>query len=120
MRFLYIGLGFLCLGLGLWGVILPGLPTTPFLLCTLFFFGKSSPRLHAWFLTTSIYQKYLKTFDEQRALTKKSKAYILFISTVMIAFSIYLIPNIYGKIVVGILLLVEYWFFFFWIKTIKE
>ncbi|MDO4430392.1 MAG: DUF454 family protein [Lonepinella koalarum] len=120
MRYLYIFLGFFFLGLGILGAFLPILPTTPFLLLTLFFFGKSSERLHRWFLSTQIYQKYLKSFDEQRALTKKSKAYILFISTLMMAISFYFTPNIYGKTTIVVLLLVEYWFFFFWIKTIEE
>lgn len=120
MRYIYIFLGFVFLGLGILGAFLPILPTTPFLLLTLFFFGKSSRRLHQWFLGTQIYKKYLKTFDEQRALTKKSKAYILMLSTAMMALSFYLTPNIYGKTTIIILLLVEYWFFFFWIKTIEE
>lgn len=118
MKLVYILLGFLCLGLGIIGIFLPVLPTTPFLLCTLFFFTKSSPRLHNWFVKSKIYHKYLKTFNEQRALTAKSKAYILFISTTMMALSFYFSPNIYGKIAIIVLLLIEYWCFFFWIKTL--
>ena len=120
MKFLYIGLGFLSLGLGVVGVFLPGLPTTPFLFGTLFFFAKSSPRLHSWFLGTTIYRKHLKTFNEQRALTKKSKTYILIIATSLLVLSFYAMPNIYGKIAIGILLLVKYWFFFFRVKTIES
>lgn len=120
MRYIYIFLGFFFLGLGILGAFLPILPTTPFLLLTLFFFGKSSERLHQWFLNTQIYQKHLKSFNEQRALTKKSKACILLVSSTMMALSFYLTPNIYGKVTIAILLLVEYWFFFFWIKTIEE
>ncbi|WP_386692923.1 MULTISPECIES: YbaN family protein [unclassified Lonepinella] len=119
MRFLYIGLGFICIGLGVIGAFLPVMPTTPFLLLALFFFGKSSQRLHQWFLQTEIYKKHLKSFDEQRALTKKSKISILTLSTVMMAISFYFTP-IYGRICIVILLLIEYWFFFFWIKTINE
>lgn len=120
IRYLYIFLGFLCLGLGILGAFLPVLPTTPFLLCTLFFFGKSSSRLEHWFKQSKIYDKYLKTFNEQRALTKKSKCYILLISTLMMLLSAYAVPHIAGKIVILLLLLVEYWFFFFWIKTLPD
>ncbi|OBW95067.1 membrane protein [Gallibacterium salpingitidis] len=120
MRYFYISLGFLCLILGILGTFLPVLPTTPFLLCTLFFFGKSSPRLEAWFKQSRIYHKYLKTFNEQRALTKKAKIYILCISTLMMALSAYAVPHILGKISIVILLLIEYWFFFFWIKTLPN
>lgn len=120
MRYFYIFLGFLFLGLGILGAFLPILPTTPFLLCTLFFFGKSSPRLHNWFINTKVYHKYLKSFNEQRALTKRSKISILALSSVMMGLSFYFSPSIIGKIAIVVLLLIEYWFFFFWIKTIPE
>ncbi|HJF73774.1 MAG TPA: YbaN family protein [Gallibacterium anatis] len=120
LRYIYIALGFTCLALGILGAFLPVLPTTPFLLCTLFFFGKSSPRLEQWFKQTQIYHKYLKTFNEQRALTKRAKRSILLISTIMMALSFYFSPNLFGKIAIIALLLIEYWCFFFWIKTIPQ
>ncbi|AWX16083.1 hypothetical protein CEP48_07840 [Mergibacter septicus] len=120
MRYFYIFLGFLFLGLGILGAFLPILPTTPFLLCTLFFFGKSSSRLHNWFINTKIYHKYLKSFNEQRALTKQSKLSILTLSSIMMGISFYFSPSVIGRVAIIVLLLIEYWFFFFWIKTIPE
>ncbi|TCK01483.1 hypothetical protein EV694_0095 [Volucribacter psittacicida] len=118
MRIIYILLGFLCLALGIIGIFLPLLPTTPFLLCTLFFFTKSSERLSNWFMQTQIYHKHLKTFHEQRALTLKSKIAILCLSTSMMGLSFYFMSNIYGRISIILLLVIQYWFFFFWIKTL--
>lgn len=120
MRIIYILLGFLCLALGIIGIFLPLLPTTPFLLCTLFFFTKSSQRLSHWFMQTKIYHKYLKSFNEQRALTAKSKAYILCLSSTMMGLSFYFMSNIYGRISILVLMAIQYWFFFFWIKTLPE
>lgn len=51
MRFLWAGLGLLCVALGLIGVVLPLLPTVPFMLLAAFFFARSSERLHHWLIS---------------------------------------------------------------------
>ncbi|QPB43222.1 YbaN family protein [Rodentibacter haemolyticus] len=117
MKYVYILLGFLSLGLGIIGIFLPILPTTPFLLLTLFFFAKGSKRLEAWFLRTSVYQKHLKSFNERRAMTKKTKISILFFSTTMLLSGFYFTPSVVGRSIIAVLIAVKYWFFLFWIKT---
>jgi uncharacterized membrane protein YbaN (DUF454 family) len=68
-------------------------------------------------LETKLYQKYLKSFNERRALTKKAKISILTFSTTMLLIGFYFTPSVVGRTIIAILIAVKYWFFFFWIKT---
>lgn len=120
MKYLYIVFGFVFLALGLIGIVVPILPTVPFLLLTLFCFTKGSDRLHRWFVGTKVYHNHLKDFHQQRALTKKAKIYILSFSTTMLLIGFYFTPSVVGKSIIIALLLIKYCFFFFWIKTLEE
>jgi raw score 8.11 len=117
IKAIYIVLGCISLVLGVIGIFLPILPTTPFLLLTLYSFAQGSSRLERWFLETKLYQKYLKSFNERRALTKKAKISILTFSTTMLLIGFYFTPSVVGRTIIAILIAVKYWFFFFWIKT---
>lgn len=119
MRIIYIILGFICVGLGLIGVILPGLPTTPFLLLALYCFTKGSERVHQWFTQTQLYKKYLQEYDEKRAMTMKKKITILAIAFPFTLFAFITIPHTGGKIALSIAVVVQYWYFFYKIKTLK-
>lgn len=65
-RILWMVLGFLGLSLGAAGVILPMLPTIPFLMLAAFCFGKSSRRLHRWFIGTKLYRNNLEPQGKQK------------------------------------------------------
>ena len=120
MKYAYVLLGFVSLLLGIIGIFIPFLPTTPFLLLTLFFFTKGSKRLEAWFMHTSVYQNHLKSFNERRAMTKKTKISILALSTTMLLIGFYFTPSPIGRGIIAALIAVKYWFFLFWIKTEGE
>ena len=71
MRILFASLGFMSLGLGVIGIIVPILPTTPFLILTGYLFTKSSDRYQDWFKNTKVYKKYLSNFVENKSMTKR-------------------------------------------------
>ncbi|OOH89297.1 DUF454 domain-containing protein [Pasteurellaceae bacterium 15-036681] len=120
MKLIYITLAFLFIGLGLVGVVVPGLPTTPFLLLALYFFGKSSERLYNWFVGTKLYDKYLKEYDRNRAMTMKQKITILAIAAPFCIFSFLVMPNFWGRLVLVLVVILQYYYFFFKIKTLRE
>ena len=73
MRWLFLTLGALCTGLGVVGVFVPVLPTTPFLLVAVWAFGKSSPRLQRWLLGHPRFGPALHAFIEHRVIPLKVK-----------------------------------------------
>ncbi|MFA9489296.1 MULTISPECIES: YbaN family protein [unclassified Mannheimia] len=119
MKLLYIICGFICIGLGIIGAVLPGLPTTPFLLLALFCFTKGSEKMRLWFIQTKLYKKYLQEYDEKRAMTMKQKITILAIAFPFTLLALLTLPHIGGKIAVAVLVVIQYWYFFFKIKTLE-
>lgn len=120
MRILFICLGFLFVGIGAVGIVVPILPTTPFLLLASFFFAKGSKRFHDWFMSTKIYKKHLESFVQSRAMTLKSKLTILLPVSAMLIVTFIFVNNLHARIVLVILFISKYLYFFTQIKTIKE
>ena len=65
--------GSIFLIIGAIGVIVPILPTTPFLLLTAILYAKGSERFHKWFLSTKIYKKYIEDFITNLKYTVKEE-----------------------------------------------
>lgn len=120
MRILFIVLGFIFLGVGAVGIVVPILPTTPFLLLASFFFAKGSKRFHDWFLSTKLYKKYLESFVKSRAMTLKGKLTILIPVSCMLIITFILVNNIYARIVLVILFISKYVYFFTQIRTVSD
>ena len=117
-KYFYITLGFITLGLGLIGVILPILPTTPFLLVTSFCFAKGSERFHTWFINTNIYKKHLESFVKERAMTLKQKVVLLSFVNFMLAFPLILVDVLPMRITIIVLIIIKLYYFIFKVKTI--
>lgn len=70
---LLILLGTICLSLGLAGIVLPVLPTTPFLLLSAGLYCRSSPKLYQKLMASKRLGPYIKDFRETRALPVRVK-----------------------------------------------
>lgn len=76
----YLILGILSLSLGIIGIFLPILPTTPFLLLATFCFSRSSDRLHNWLLSHRVFGPPILDWNEHRVIGVRAK--IFSISTI--------------------------------------
>lgn len=118
LQYFWLALGFLCLVLGTIGLVLPILPTVPFYLATVCCFAKGSPRLHRWFTSTSLYEKHVKDFSEERALTLRSKVTVMCTVTVMLAIGYWFMRHTtWAPIILGIVWIGHVFCFLFIIKT---
>lgn len=120
MKVVLIILGFISMGIGIVGIVVPILPTTPFLLLASFFFAKGSKRFHDWFISTKIYKKYLESFVQSKAMTLKNKLTILLPVSLMLIITFIFVNNLHARIVLVILFIGKYLYFFTQIKTIAK
>ena len=81
--------GSVSLLLGLIGVLLPGLPTTPFVLLAAACYAKASPRLHAALLQHRLTGPLLRDWEKHRSLTRRTKTIAVVSMLVMVSFSIW-------------------------------
>lgn len=73
MKILLAILGGVAFGLGVVGIFVPLLPTTPFLLLAAALWVRSSPRLYAWLLSHRRLGSYIRNFRENRAIPLRAK-----------------------------------------------
>lgn len=75
MRVIWAGLGLLCIALAMIGVVLPLLPTVPFLLLAAFFFARSSERLHNWLLSHPKLGSPIEDWQSRGAINPNAKRF---------------------------------------------
>ncbi|MFP4364174.1 MAG: YbaN family protein [Spirochaetia bacterium] len=84
----FIVLGSVFVALGFIGVLLPGLPTTPFLLLAAGCYVRGSDRLYNWLIEHRIFGNYIKTFRKYKAMTIRAKGFALLSTWTMISVSL--------------------------------
>ncbi|MDQ1829565.1 YbaN family protein [Massilia scottii] len=87
MKLLLNTIGCLAVLLGILGIFLPLLPTTPFLLLASACFARGSTRMHAWLLGNKVFGKYLSDFEQGRGIPRRAKITILVLMWASLAYS---------------------------------
>ena len=110
--------GFLFFALGMVGVVLPILPTTPFILVAAFCFARSSDRLNSWFKGTKVYKMVLEGYMTKRSMTLRAKLTILVPVTALLAVGFAMMSNVpVGRAIVAIVWVGHIVYFGFVVKT---
>ena len=86
MRWVWLAGGLIALGCGLIGVVLPLVPTVPFVLLAAFFFARSSDRLHDWLINHPSFGPSILAWRDHGAITRRAK--ILAAASITLAFGI--------------------------------
>ncbi|RPI18395.1 MAG: DUF454 domain-containing protein [Ignavibacteriae bacterium] len=93
--------GFICVGLGVIGIFLPLIPATDFFLLAAACFAISSPKFYHWLLYNRFFGKYIRNYRENRGMTLLTKIWTLLFLWATISYSIYIIDNIYVRILLA-------------------
>jgi len=119
-KLLFILMGFIALGLGMLGIILPLLPTTPLLLLASFCFIKGSARFEIWFKGTKLYKKHVESFVNTRSMTLKQKLTILIFADIMILTTMIFVDSLAVRLILLLIILYKYYYFIYKIKTVPN
>ncbi len=97
-KYLYLFGGSLSLALGIIGIFIPVLPTTPFLLLSAFCYLRSSQKMYDWLINHKIFGPYIYNYITYKAVTRKTKKVALAFLWFMLTISMILVPIIHVRI----------------------
>jgi uncharacterized membrane protein YbaN (DUF454 family) len=104
-RYFFIVTGSLSAGIGILGIVLPVLPTTPFLLLSAFCFTRGSRRLYNALMRNRIFGSYIRNYLEGRGMSLKNKVFTLSLLWITIICTAWLVTNsLVVRIILGAVL----------------
>ena len=113
-----IALGTISLAIGIIGIFLPLIPTTPLLLLTSYCYISSSEKLSEKFMNTKIYDKYVRNFHEKGGMTLKGKLLLTIPVSLLLLFMFITIKSPIMRVVIVVMWVTKV-VFFTKMKTIK-
>ena len=120
-KILYMILGYSGVGMGVLGVVIPVLPTVPFLLLAVYCFARSSEKLERWLRGTKLYEDNLADFAAGKGMTRKAKCRIMLIVTLLMSVGFLMMGRkgiVAGCVVLALVWICHLIYFIFAIQTI--
>lgn len=98
LRWLLLGIGWLSVALGVAGIFLPVLPTTPFLLLAAACFVRSSQRVYVWLVTHPRLGPWIRDYLDGQGIPIRAKAWAIGLMWSSILLSCYLVPLLPARV----------------------
>ena len=117
-RLFYAGAGIVALALGLIGIVVPVLPTTPFVLLAAACFARSSQRLHDAMLAHRIAGPIIHEWQTHRAMPRKAKRVAYGLMLLSFGSSMLWVPTHWHRLMLGVVGLIL--LFFLWRVPVRE
>lgn len=114
-----VGLAFVCVGLGIVGIVLPILPTTPLFIAAACLFAKGSKKFHTWFLNTALYKKYIESPIKNGTMEKKAKRNMMITLGIVFGMGIIFSPVI-AKCIIVVVAAIHFYVLIFRIKSVEQ
>ena len=106
LRIVYLIFGTISLILGIIGIVLPLLPTTPFLLLTAFLYYKGSPKIYDRLMKQPVIGKYISNLRENKVIPIKVKIVSITLLWITIPYCIFfVVENLAVRILLGVIMI---------------
>jgi len=111
MKAVYLLLGFLFFGLGAVGVVVPGLPTTVFMLLALWAFARSSERFHHWLYHHRLFGPPLQEWHNYHVIPRRAKVLAIGMMAASLVYLVFFTQlSVWLKVATALLMLYGAWF----------
>ncbi|MGL6419722.1 YbaN family protein [Aeromonas allosaccharophila] len=109
-RWCLMALGWLAFATGIVGIVLPLLPTTPFMLLAAALFARSSPRFHRWLLTHPWFGPPIVDWQQYRGIRRQARRRAIIFILLTFSVSLAVVPLLWvrGLLVVIMVILLTW------------
>ena len=97
-KYLLIAAGWVSFALGVIGIVLPLLPTTPFMLLAAACFANSSPRFHTWLMNHKYFGPIIRNFQEGKGIPRRVRNNTIILIWIMMSISMLVVAKLWSTV----------------------